>query len=208
MFALVAKDKSMPAKLNIDKEEFIRLLEEGYTGPQLAVHFGCKSATISDRKRRWGLVGKSKNMVKRPVIEGKRQCSMCLNTLPVSSFHKNSTKKYGITSVCTYCVAIEDRDRYMANSKYFKIKAEKRTKRISVATPKWYSELDEFVLGEMYDLVELKKELTGIDWHLDHIIPLQGKTVCGLHWHKNWQVITAQENLSKSNKLLEKYIDG
>lgn len=198
----------MPAKLNIDKDEFIRLLEAGYTGPQLAAHFGCKSSTISDRKKRWGLVGKSKNMVQRPVVHGKRQCSMCLNTLPVSSFHKNSTKKYGITEVCSSCISIEDRNRYIANSKYFKIKAEKRTKRVSLATPIWYSELDEFILEELYDLAELKKELTGIKYHIDHIIPLQNENVCGLHWHKNWQLITAKENLSKSNKLLEKYTNG
>ena len=44
--------------------------------------------------------------------------------------------------------------------------------------------------------------------YVDHIIPLKNKAVCGLHWHKNWQVIPATENLKKGNKLLEKYRNG
>lgn len=67
-------------------------------------------------------------------------------------------------------------------------------------TPKWLTENDLFMIEEAYLLAKIRTELTGFDWHVDHIYPLQGKKVSGLHVPANLQVIPGKENLKKSNK--------
>ena len=59
------------------------------------------------------------------------------------------------------------------------------------------------LIGEFYiESVRLSKE-TNIPHQVDHIIPLQGETVSGLHVPWNLRVITREENYKKGNKLLE-----
>lgn len=66
-------------------------------------------------------------------------------------------------------------------------------------TPSWLTEEHEFAISEIYELRKLRSEATGVEQHVDHIVPLRGKTVSGLHVPWNLQVIPASENLSKSN---------
>lgn len=65
------------------------------------------------------------------------------------------------------------------------------------ATPAW---ANEFFIAEIYHLAQLRTKLTGIKWHVDHIVPLRSKRVCGLHVEHNLQVLPAAKNESKSNR--------
>lgn len=75
----------------------------------------------------------------------------------------------------------------------------KRQMTLKQATPNWLSELDELFIKEIYHLAVLRSELLGIDYHVDHIMPLHGKHVCGLHTPDNLQLLPASENIKKNN---------
>jgi len=66
--------------------------------------------------------------------------------------------------------------------------------------PKWLTDDDRWLIDEIYHLSALRTKMTGIEWHVDHIIPLQGKLVSGLHVPLNLRVVTAYENESKGNR--------
>ena len=70
------------------------------------------------------------------------------------------------------------------------------------SVPSWYGEWDELVLLEANALAAERAECTGIAWHVDHMIPLKAKGVCGLHCAANIQVIPATLNTHKCNRLL------
>jgi hypothetical protein len=62
--------------------------------------------------------------------------------------------------------------------------------------------LTDFVTREATDVAKRREAATGIAWHVDHMIPLQARKVCGLHVWNNLQVIPATMNVAKSNRML------
>jgi hypothetical protein len=69
--------------------------------------------------------------------------------------------------------------------------------------PKWLTVEDKWVIKEIYRLAKDRTKATGIEWQVDHVIPLRGKYVSGLHIPQNLRVIEKTQNLIKSNKFKE-----
>jgi 5-methylcytosine-specific restriction endonuclease McrA len=77
-----------------------------------------------------------------------------------------------------------------------------RRRRFRDATPHWLTHKQKSEIRQLYRIAITMSQTTGERYVVDHIIPLQGESVCGLHVPWNLRVITQEENLAKSNKLL------
>lgn len=67
------------------------------------------------------------------------------------------------------------------------------------ATPQW---ADQDAISELYHLREWVSALYQEQFEVDHIIPLRGKNVCGLHVADNLRIVDMKTNRIKSNKFI------
>lgn len=86
---------------------------------------------------------------------------------------------------------------YLKHAEMFKAHATKRYRLRRSATPIWF-EPDKVIA--LYKEAEKVSQETGIKHEVDHIVPLRGKNVSGLHWHGNLQILPMKDNRSKGNK--------
>lgn len=83
---------------------------------------------------------------------------------------------------------------YYRNKDAYKRRATERRAYKGRAIPKW---ADARMTNGLYVIARRISECTGMQWHVDHIVPLKGRTVCGLHSPENLRVIPATLNMSK-----------
>jgi hypothetical protein len=81
--------------------------------------------------------------------------------------------------------------RHLVNAKTARRRAAKKS-----ATPCW---ADQGKILEFYKEAARLTKALGVPYHVDHIVPLVSKLVCGLHVEANLQVITGSENSQKNN---------
>ena len=96
-----------------------------------------------------------------------------------------------------YACKLEERKTNSAN--YNKIKAQRRAAKLN-ATPKWLTDSQLAEIKALYVLADELTNSTDTPHQVDHIVPLQGELVCGLHVPWNLQVIDASTNASKGNR--------
>jgi hypothetical protein len=69
------------------------------------------------------------------------------------------------------------------------------------ATPPWLTKEQKDQVKHIYLQARVMTQLTGTKYVVDHIIPLRGKNVCGLHVPWNLEVMTHEANCKKSNSV-------
>ncbi len=143
-------------------------------------------------------------------------CTGCKLELSLENFYKQFPTKY--RAKCKSCYDKRNNEyrrtdagrksRRKINKKYYATDSGKAVRRAFVnkyrtrklnAMPTW---ADQERIKHIYWMCNLITKITGIEHHVDHIIPLQGEDVCGLHVPENLQILTAEENLRKGNKLI------
>jgi 5-methylcytosine-specific restriction endonuclease McrA len=93
--------------------------------------------------------------------------------------------------------------KYKANNpEIYKALNSLRKRRHREATPPWITAEQKLAIRGLYLSAQQLTAITGERYVVDHIIPLTSNEVCGLHVPWNLRVITQEENLIKSNKLI------
>jgi hypothetical protein len=128
---------------------------------------------------------------KRVAVRKARQPEKTKETQAISDRNKYAKRKEAIL-VRNKCWKVANPDKLQA------IDARRRAARLH-RTPAWLTEDDHWMMEQAYDIAQKRTKLFGFSWHVDHVIPLQGKLVSGLHVPHNMQVIPARDNCSKAN---------
>jgi len=133
-------------------------------------------------------------------LYGYKYCFKCENLYTLNKFSITNDNIDKLDRYCKTCRSNKNKKHYYNNiPQYFANSAKRRAAKLK-RTSSWLTEDDLWMMQEAYSFAKEREKYTGIKWHVDHIIPLQGNLVSGLHVPNNLQVITAYDNLSKSNK--------
>lgn len=139
------------------------------------------------------------------VIECRQICRDCSEEKDLTEFPKHPQMRLGVNSFCKACnvlrvkkwrlsgkrdCAEESRRHYARHTEKRRAFFAARRKQVKRATPPWAD------LNEIEAIYLNRPE----GFHVDHIVPLNGKTVCGLHVPWNLQYLPSKDNLMKSNK--------
>jgi hypothetical protein len=102
----------------------------------------------------------------------------------------------------------EYRNAWKANNKT-QVRADTKARRRKHrdATPLWLTRKQKSEIRQLYQIAITMTQTTGEQYVVDHIVPLRGESVCGLHVPWNLRVITQEENLKKSNKHVDHTTD-
>lgn len=143
-----------------------------------------------------------------------KKCCRCNQNKTLDSFHRTKRNPDGLQYYCIACNKKAAKLWYKNYKKSHKIRVKLWTKKNSDKncakavkykvsklnrTPKWLTSKQISLIQKFYTKAAKLTKQTGISHEVDHIVPLQGKNVSGLHVPWNLRVITAIKNRKKKN---------
>lgn len=132
-----------------------------------------------------------------PAPAGTKWCCWHKRREPIDGFADQPTTKKDQSGKASMCREAT-KEYYKANAPRFLAHVRKRQARIIQAVPGWF---DREAVAAIYRQAAALTTQTGILHHVDHVVPLRGRNVCGLHVQDNLRAVPAKVNLAKSNKM-------
>ena len=205
------KHETIPSnKVDLTVQEFLKLGLELGTNKAIAEHFNTDPNTVS-RWLRTAVPELATQGSRTPLnlkiyfFFDQRPCSMCKEVKELSEYGKDKRSPSGTKNICKECDA----------KSYSKLTPEKRAIKLD-RSGSYRRDNPEKMRG--YSMTAHAKRLKRVPawsetkeikefynncpqgYEVDHIIPLQGKKVSGLHVIGNLQYLTIEENRLKSNR--------
>lgn len=94
----------------------------------------------------------------------------------------------------------QKREYRQANKGKVNFLATMRKKVVKQRTPTWLSDFDRLKIKCYYSVAAMLTRNNDEPWHVDHVLPLQGEHVSGLHVPSNLQFLRGVDNIRKKNK--------
>lgn len=141
-----------------------------------------------------------------------KTCTKCVEYKPLQDYNRDSRASDGRKSHCKSCQSLMDKRYKSENCEYIskmrrqyrqdnmdKIGSAAAYRRAYKAqrTVPWSNKR---AITSIYREAQRLTKVTGIQFHVDHIYPLKGKSVSGLHTEDNLQILTCHDNMTKHNR--------
>lgn len=150
-----------------------------------------------------------------------KKCNKCKQELDISCFSKQKRAKDGLANMCKGCFSLyfkANREKYKERYRQWRsnnLEKAREFERRNFQNPtrKHKHRINQAfrrVMMQKSTFKGLEQEIKKIydncpeGYHVDHIIPLRAKNMCGLHVPWNLQYLPALENIRKNNKVILK----
>lgn len=132
----------------------------------------------------------------------KKRCWTCKEIKISELFYKSTTYVGGLSDRCKECAKLAKKLWKQKNNDKVQMADKKRKLSKTQRMPVWLTPTQLLEIKQFYLATTILKREYHIETQVDHVVPLQGRAISGLHVPWNLQILTRSENASKQNKII------